>query len=185
MVRERGLVGLSLRELGGRVGMRAQSLYSYFTSKNEIYDAMFRQGYETFMGEMALPPAPNEPTNVLAFIEAGSLRFFDFCVSDPVRYQLLFQRTIPDFEPSPESWALALRAYDRGVGGLRQLGFDDESLDMWTAVLTGLTDQQISNDPGGTRWRRQVPRAVRMLVTEFAPHLVTPPRARPRRKATR
>jgi mRNA degradation ribonuclease J1/J2 len=32
--------------------------------------------------------------------------------------------------------------------------------------MTGLTDQQISNDPGGTRWRRLVDRAVDMLLTD-------------------
>jgi hypothetical protein len=41
-----------------------------------------------------------------------------------------------------------------------------EMLDLWTAVMTGLTDQQISNDPGGTRWTRLVDRAVDMLMTE-------------------
>ena len=48
-VREHGLAGLSLRDLGARVGMRAQSLYSYFASKHEIYDAMFAQGNQEFL----------------------------------------------------------------------------------------------------------------------------------------
>jgi hypothetical protein len=43
---------------------------------------------------------------------------------------------------------------------------DQETLDLWTAVLTGLTDQQISNDPGGTRWTQLVDRAVDMLLAE-------------------
>jgi hypothetical protein len=29
---------------------------------------------------------------------------------------------------------------------------DQEAVDLWTAIGTGLTDQQISNDPGGDRW---------------------------------
>ncbi|MDQ3659652.1 MAG: hypothetical protein M3454_01050, partial [Actinomycetota bacterium] len=33
--------------------------------------------------------------------------FVEFCTEDPVRYQLLFQRTIPGFEPSAESFALS------------------------------------------------------------------------------
>ena len=45
LVREQGLAGLAMRDLGARVGMRAQSIYSYFESKHEIYDAMFREGY--------------------------------------------------------------------------------------------------------------------------------------------
>jgi hypothetical protein len=38
---------------------------------------------------------------------------------------------------------------------------DQEALDLWTAVLTGLTDQQISNDPGGSRWTQLVDRCRR------------------------
>ena len=34
--RERGLTGFSMRDLGQRVGMRAQSLYSYFASKQPM-----------------------------------------------------------------------------------------------------------------------------------------------------
>jgi AcrR family transcriptional regulator len=44
LAREQGLPGLTMRDLGAAVGMRAQSLYSYFPSKHAIYDAMFAQG---------------------------------------------------------------------------------------------------------------------------------------------
>lgn len=41
--RARGLAGLSMRDLARRVGMQAPSLYSYFGSKDAIYDAMYAQ----------------------------------------------------------------------------------------------------------------------------------------------
>jgi hypothetical protein len=31
---------------------------------------------------------------------------------------------------------------------------------LWTAVMTGLTDQQLANDPGGDRWGRLLDDAV-------------------------
>lgn len=34
------------------------------------------------------------------------------------------------------------------------------TLDLYTAMLTGLASQQISNDPGGDHWPRLVPDAV-------------------------
>lgn len=184
LVRERGLAGLSLRELGDRVGMRAQSLYSYFASKHEIYDALFLEGYEAFLAWMSEAPTPEDyATAPMASARAVAHRFFTFCTSDPVRYQLLFQRTIPDFVPSPESYAVAVAAYELAVGRLRALGIDHpDAMDLWTAVTTGLTDQQISNDPGGDRWERLVDRAVDMLIAELAPHLVenrSPRTARP------
>jgi AcrR family transcriptional regulator len=161
-----------MRDLGARVGMRAQSLYSYFESKDAIYDAMFRQGYEEFLDWMS--PVLDDPArDPVATVTAGSRRFFDFCVADPVRHQLLFQRTIPGFVPSAESYAVAVDALERSGRVIRAAGIEDSAgLDLWTAVMTGLTNQQIANDPGGDRWSRLVERAVRMLLLELAPHLL-------------
>jgi len=161
-----GLAGISLRDLGQQVGLRAQSLYSYFPSKQAIYDAMFRQGYEQFIAEAAID-TPSDNSDVRAEALAGVLAFFDFCTADQARYQLLFQRVVPDFEPSPTSMAVAVDAYARTVGRLAVVAAADQAdLDLWTAVVTGLVDQQWSNDPGGTRWRDLVPRAVDMLLDE-------------------
>ncbi len=168
LVREHGLAGLTLRDLGARVSMKPQSLYSYFSSKNDIYDAMFRQGYEALIAQTTMQIPDEPPRDVLPLVQQRALLFFDFCTSDPVRYQLLFQRTIPDFEPSADSFALAIQAYDQTIGELARLRVTDSSaMDLWTAVMTGLADQQISNDPGGHRWRDLVPRAMAMLLTEL------------------
>jgi AcrR family transcriptional regulator len=168
VVREHGLAGLSMRDLGDRVGMRAQSIYSYFASKNEIYDAMFLEGYQAFALRMANAVDDNDlSADPIGAARAAVRTFVEFCTNDPVRYQLLFQRTIPDFTPSPESYAVAVQTYEQMSKLLAGVGVRDQAtLDLWTAVLTGLTDQQISNDPGGTRWTQLIDRAVDMLITE-------------------
>ena len=168
LVREHGLVGLSMRDLGDQVGMRAQSIYSYFDSKHAIYDAMFHQGYLAFAEHMEASVgghhALNDPTQIA---KSTAHAFVDFCMSDPVRHQLLFQRTIPGFEPSAESYAVALEVLDRLSLQLVDVGIvDNAGVDLWTAMLTGLANQQISNDPGGDRWVRLVDRAVEVLLTE-------------------
>ena len=96
--------------------------------------------------------------------------FIDFCAEDPARYQLLFQRTIPGFEPSPESWQLALQLYDTTFRPqLAAVGVTDQRhLDLFTGLMTGLADQQISNDPGGDRWARLADEAVDMFLDHVA-----------------
>jgi AcrR family transcriptional regulator len=164
IVREQGLAALSLRDLAKRVGMAAPSIYSYFDSKDAIYDAMFAQGYRAFRQLEGRPPG----ADLRAELGLRAHEFVSFCTEDPARYQLLFQRTIPGFEPSAASWALAQEAYRYGHVGLAAHGVVDQAdLDMITAVLTGLADQQISNDPGGRRWIRLVDEAVDMLVTHL------------------
>ncbi len=180
LAREQGLNALAMRELGARVGMKAQSLYSYFDSKHAIYDAMFRDGYQQYLDGPAAALAPPDPQKVREQLIEGMLGYLDFCNADPVRFQLLFQRIIPGFEPSPDSMAVALAVYERTVGLLRSTGLaDDRALDLWTAVATGLASQQIANDPGGTRWRDLVPDAIDMLLTVLNP-VPKPKTRRPR-----
>lgn len=170
--RANGLGNFSMRELGDRVGMRAQSLYSYFESKTEIFDAMFRQGNEQLLGTMrdaldAIEGTDDPVASGLTIVDT----FVRFCTSDPTRYQLLFQRTIPGFVPSEASYAVAQEAYDLSVGPLRALGLDGPQLDLFTAVTAGLVAQQIANDPGGDRWVRLTRRATTMLLRELVPDL--------------
>jgi AcrR family transcriptional regulator len=174
LVREHGLAGLALRDLASKVGMKAPSLYSYFDSKHEIYDAMFLEGYLAFEAAIEAQVASwgpdSDPVDVM---HAMAHAFFEFCTSDPGRYQLLFQRMIPDFEPSEESYAVAMRTYRAMSGHFAAFGITDPAaVDMWTAVLTGLTSQQISNDPNGDRWHRLVDDAVDMTLRQIAPDLL-------------
>jgi len=159
-VRESGLAALSLRDLARTVGMQPPSLYSYFDSKNAIYDAMYAQGVQAFIDDQpaALPERAVEALKVMAHYFVG------FCTADPARYQLLFQRTIPGFEPSAESYETSKQGLARTAGLLAGFGITEpRSLDLYTALVTGLTDQQISNDPGGRRWIGIVDDAMEMF----------------------
>jgi AcrR family transcriptional regulator len=175
LVRTEGLAGLSLRDLARRVGMRAPSLYSYFESKSAIYDAMYAQGCREYVEREAGLVLIGEPLRDLKVV----MRFFvEFCTEDPVRYQLLFQRTIPGFEPSAESFAISVQSLEALRSHLAEMGIvDPEDIDLLTAVGTGLTDQQISNDPGGDRWTRLVDDAMEM----FFDHVSKSKRRRARR----
>ena len=53
LAREHGLAGISLRDLAAAVDLRQPSLYSYFESKNALYDAMFAQGYLQLLDAVA------------------------------------------------------------------------------------------------------------------------------------
>lgn len=165
LCRERGLTGLSLRELAANVGIRAPSLYSYFGSKDAIYDAMFAEGQRELAVVMDFLPQARISREDF---RVGNRAFFAFCTSDPLRFQLLFQRTIPGFVPSAESYALAVANLEKLADALRSLGVDDRRyVDLWTAMMTGLTDQQVSNDPGGSRWADLLDEAVDL----FCDHL--------------
>lgn len=157
-----GLAALSLRDIAHRVGMRPPSLYTYFDSKNAIYDAMFAQGAQQFADA---EPWDRYSGDALADVALMFGSFVAFCAADQARYQLLFQRTIPGFEPSLESFAIAEASLARIIDQLATYGIDDpEAVDLFTAIGTGLASQQLSNDPDGDRWLRLVDQAAAMFV---------------------
>ena len=161
MVRAEGLAALSLRDLARRVGMQAPSLYSYFDSKHAIYDAMFAQGAQQFLERERTVVTTGD---ALRDLQAGARAYLDFCTEDPVRYQLMFQRTIPGFEPSPEAYAISVEALQVVRDRLAASGLTDpRDLDLFTGITSGLTSQQLANEPGGDRWARLVDEAIEMF----------------------
>lgn len=162
LVREEGLAGLALRDLARRAGITPPTVYAYFESKNAIYDAMFGQAASQFAEKMAEPYDREDPRDLLVM---SVRRFFEFCTCDPARYQLLFQRTLPGFEPSTESFAPAVQTLAE-AGELLTLNGITEAryLDVWTALITGLVDQQVSNDPGGNRWYLLIDESIDMFL---------------------
>ena len=164
IARRDGLAAVTLREVAGRIGMRSPSLYTHFDSKNAIYDAMFAQAWTELVDLFdALAHPANQREGML--VEAGA--FFDFAAADLARYQLMNQRTIPGFRPSEEAYSASLAAYERLRTAMASRGVREQAdLDLWTATLGGFVDQQLANDPGGSRWRRQLPRVVDMYCNE-------------------
>jgi AcrR family transcriptional regulator len=168
LAQERGLAEFTLRDLAERVGMRAPSLYTHFASKNAIYDAMFGQAWRDYeqialreYEQIALEELGELPQRPRAAIRRTSRLFFDFAVANPARHQLMNQRTIPGFEPSAESYAPAVRVFELGKQGFRDLGLTDPAdFDIFTAIIAGLINQQIANDPGGTRWSALLDRTI-------------------------
>src|SRR6266851_8891708 len=108
MVRADGLAALSLRALAHAVDMEPQSLYTYFASKNELYDHMFADGNQELARRFADTEIPVDPRGALRAI---ARLFVGFAAQDQARYQLLFLRTLSGFQPSPDSYAIAVDVF--------------------------------------------------------------------------
>jgi AcrR family transcriptional regulator len=166
VAREEGLAHITLREVADRVGMRAPSLYSHFPAKNAIYDAMFGQAWSEFLEVSLAADTPRRrPRTARAALRRYARIFFDFAVDDLARHQLMNQRTIPGFVPSEQSYAPALEVVRLLRERLASYGIDrDQDIDLFTAIVGGLVDGQLANDPGGVRYARLLDRAVDMYA---------------------
>ncbi len=167
-----GIAGLTLREVALRVGMKPPSLYSHFASKAAIYDAMFEQAWRDYaqLTEDLRPSLPEDPRDRLL---AAAEHFFDFASADAARHQLMSERVIPGFEPSAWAYEPAVAVIESLTDLLVAAGVTDPAgADMYTALVAGLVNQQMANDPGGVRWRRLLPRFIDM----YADSMNLPPR---------
>jgi AcrR family transcriptional regulator len=164
IARTRGLSQVTLRDVAQLVGMRAPSLYTHFESKNAIYDAMFADAWTECLAVMnaVAVSTPNSPRSAMRYY---ARTFFDFAASDLARYQLMNQRTIVDFSPSTESYAPAVATLDVLRTGLAAHDVTtQDDIDLYVALVSGLIDTQLANDPGGDRWSRLLDRAIDMLA---------------------
>jgi AcrR family transcriptional regulator len=166
LARAGGLAAVTLREVAARVGMQSPSLYSHFASKNAIYDAMFGQAWSDYLTvcQETVASLPKSPRKALLRMVQS---FVDFAVADGVRFQLMNQRMVVDFEPTAQAYAPSVQVLALFRGQLSRIGVTaDADADLCVAIVGGLVDAQLANDPGGDRWTAQLPRAMGMFADE-------------------
>src|SRR5436190_10847495 len=142
LARANGIAGLSLHALAKKVGIRQPSLYAYFDSKNALYDAMFADGNRQLLARIDALELPADPRAALKVLLGA---FAGFALEDPARNSLLFRRVIPGFDPSPESYALAVDALRRLAVVMNAPGVTDSGdIDCMIAMVAGLIEAQLS-----------------------------------------
>lgn len=114
---------------------------------------MFAEGYrqlDELCADLAIDA--EDPAQTLT---AATVRFLEFCKASIPRYQLMFTRVVPDWEPSLQAYAASRASYDHMVERLAAGGIQGQhAMDLWTALTAGLAAQQLANDPTGDRWVR-------------------------------
>jgi AcrR family transcriptional regulator len=164
LARTHGVGAVSLHALAREVGMRQPSLYVYFDSKHALYDAMFADGNRQLLERLAELDLPADPR---AAVKSFMRAFVDFAVEEPERCALLFQRPIPGFEPSAASYEHAQAVLNRASDLLDAAGLASrDDFDCFIAMVGGLVDAQISNDPGGDRWTRHLDRLTDLYLDD-------------------
>jgi AcrR family transcriptional regulator len=182
LAQREGLTQLTLRDVAAAVGMRAPSLYSHFESKNAIYDAMFGQAWSEYEDSLAALE-PNLADHPRTAVKQLARHFFDYATAELPRHQLMNQRIIPGFEPTPDAYAPSVRVLEHAVENLRRRGVTSrDDVDIWVALVGGLVNQHHANDPGGTRYAVLLDQAMDMWADAVG---LPPHTAGERRKAHR
>jgi AcrR family transcriptional regulator len=165
MARE-GVAALSVREVARAVGIRQQSLTYYFPTKQALLDALFADAFGDLRLRFdRLSPAPDPATGVVDVAVA----FVDHLVRRPAAYHLMFQGTVPGFEPSPDSHAVALAVLQELIDRLAAAGVTAPAdLALVRSLMSGLVAEQIANDPAGRLFVDQAERGIRAVLAAVA-----------------
>lgn len=175
---EQGVAGLSIGEIARRMGIRPPSLYVYFPSKHALYDALFERGARAILAAMAgidVPPAAGRTLDELLHEEAET--FTRWSIDNAAYTQLLFWRPVPGFEPSSQAYEPAMQLIALATAHFEELqrrGLlrDDVGADVilrdWTAVISGVISQQMSNAPHESFDEGRFTQALQTLVPMFA-----------------
>ena len=174
-MRQHGVAALSLGVIARRLGMQTPSLYTYFDSKNAIYDELFRRGFLAFGKQMNERPDQDGPLrdNLISAMSS----YMRFAQENPDLYQLMFQRPVPGFVPSEESMAVSLprlgevRTQFEPIFSSGQLETNlpfEEARDLYIALQHGLTELHLANNPelpvGEGRFGKLVEQAVQFVL---------------------
>jgi AcrR family transcriptional regulator len=160
---EHGVAALSVREVARSVGIRQQSLTYYFPSKQDLLDALFADGFADLQRTFDAVPSAVDPMRGVIELACA---FVDYCVLHPARYHLMFQGTVPGFEPSEESHVIALGVLGVLTARLAAAGVSEEAdLAIIRSVMSGLAAEQIANDPGGRAFADQTERALGYVLS--------------------
>lgn len=177
-MQEKGVAALSLGEIARRMGIRTPSLYNYFPSKDAIYDELFRRGYAQFA--RILTESKQQSGSVPERLTRMFEDYMRFAQENPDLYQIMFQRPVPGFEPSEESYAVSLnmlaagRAEVKAILDSGALKFDlpvEEAMDLVIALMHGLTEMHLANNPklpvGQGRYGKLCPAAIDLLMAAW------------------
>ena len=172
IMREEGVAALSMQELARRMDMRAPSLYNYFSGKMDIYDALFRLGYNLWAEHLKeISQGSAGLGDELRKVIEG---YMSFALKNPELYQLFFERPVPGFVPSPESLELSFGILNEAGQRVEQYKQElntaltsEQILILVIAVSHGLTAMHLANEPhlplGQGRFGSLVPAAVSMI----------------------
>lgn len=176
MIALRSGCDFTMAELAREIGCSAPALYSHFSGKDALLQAVRQQGFSQVTQRKSAHYA-DDGTSPLEKLRQGGLAYLEFARTNPALYRLLYApppavameaSTIP--EQAVQAFAKAIRAcQDHGFAPGRPAR--EVALMLWSmvhgaAMLT--LDRQMPGETGDTAWqaaKANVDTAITLLTT--------------------
>ena len=140
-IRAEGVDGLTLREIGARVGVSRTALYRHFADKRALLAAVATEGFRTLRQQLIT--AWEDGGRGRAAFDSMGVAYVRFAVANPSHYRVMFGGFVDPKACAPELAAEAAGAFQALVDALATLQHDaivrgDETVQMarfvWAVV---------------------------------------------------
>ncbi|MEV4160940.1 TetR/AcrR family transcriptional regulator [Nonomuraea dietziae] len=100
VLREQGAAHLTLRRVAEAAGTSTMGIYTCFGGRTGLLEAIYLHGFHALRDALTAALAPcGDPVDRVMAVAAG---YRAFALADPSLFALMFERPLPDFDPSPE-----------------------------------------------------------------------------------
>ena len=121
-IRAEGVDGLTLREIGARLGVSRTALYRHFADKRALLAAVATEGFRTLRQQLVA--AWEEGGRGRAAFESMGVAYVRFAVANPSHYRVMFGGFVDPKACEPELAAEAAGAFQALVDALAALQRD-------------------------------------------------------------
>jgi AcrR family transcriptional regulator len=139
ILKTEGPAGLTVRRIAASAGVSTMNVYSRFGGKEGVVDQLYMEGFRR-LGAAVVEATSND--NVLDSIRAACFAYRNFALDNPTLYSVMFDRPVPDFEPSVEATGVADATLELLVGRLtraRDAGLIDTANPFHVAAIVWAT----------------------------------------------
>lgn len=169
---------LTVRRIAAEAGYSTMGVYSRFGGKDGIVEALFVDGFQALAAAMAAVPETDDADADL--MESGRA-YRRFALEHPTSYSIMFERSVPGYEPSEAAVVIAAGTFELLVGRVQRAmdagaiagGDVDETAQRIWAAVHGWVSLEIHgllkiDDAGGAAYERSL-QAMCLRTTSAAP----------------
>lgn len=161
---------LTVRRIAAVAGVSTMNVYSRFGGKDGVVEQLFVEGFRRLGAGMSAVSATDDN---LTDVRSCGMSYRQFAIDNPTLYSVMFDRVVPDFEPSPEAQMLAgatLELLAQRLHRAMTAGALRTSDPMYTAALVWATCHGVVSlelkavGPSKIDWRDVYERAMSMII---------------------